>query len=119
LQDREGNIWFSNWNGAYRYDGKSFTKIDGLSNGPVTRIIEDKKGNLWFGGGYRGICRYDSGRVGQTFTCFTTKDGLINNDVWSILEDKSGNFWIGTRGTGLYRYDPRRAVGKTFTNFSE
>lgn len=115
LQDRQGNIWFSNWSGAYRYDGKSFTKMDDLSTGPVTRIIEDKKGTLWFGGGGRGICRYDPGRaVGQTFTCFTTKDGLINNDVWSILEDKSGNFWVGTRGTGLYRYN-----GKTFTNFSE
>ncbi|AXE19591.1 hypothetical protein DR864_18535 [Runella rosea] len=120
LQDKKGDIWFSNWSGAYRYDGKSFTKMDGLSNNPVTRIIEDKKGNLWFGGGGRGICRYDPNRaVGQTFTCFTTKDGLINNDVWSILEDKSGNIWVGTRNTGLCRYDPRRAVGKTFTSFSE
>lgn len=115
LQDKQGNIWFSNWSGAYRYDGKSFTKMDDLSTGPVTRIIEDKKGTLWFGGGGRGICRYDPGRaVGQTFTCFTTKDGLINNDVWSILEDRAGNIWIGTRNTGLYRYN-----GKTFTNFSE
>jgi ligand-binding sensor domain-containing protein len=110
LQEKKGNIWFSNWGGAYRYNGKSFIKIDGLSNGPVTRIIEDKKGNLWFGGGGRGICRYD----GKIFTCFTNKDGLINNDVWSILEDRAGNLWIGTRNTGLYRYD-----GKSFISFSE
>jgi ligand-binding sensor domain-containing protein len=87
--------------------------MDGLSTGPVspiTRIIEDRKGNLWFGGGDRGICRYD----GKTFTCFTTKDGLINNNVWSILEDRAGNLWIGTRNTGLSRYD-----GKYFTSFSE
>jgi ligand-binding sensor domain-containing protein len=109
LQDKQGNIWFSNWTGAYRYDGKSFIKMDDLSTGPVTRVIEDKKGNLWFGGGYRGICRYD----GKSFTCFTTKDGLIHNDVWSILEDKAGNLWIGTRNTGLSRYN-----GKTFANFS-
>jgi len=112
LQDKQGNIWFSNWNGAYRYDGKSFTKIDGLSTGsvsPVSRIIEDKSGNLWFGGGYRGICRYD----GKSFTCFTTKDGLTDNDVWSILEDRTGNLWIGTRNMGLCRYD-----GKTFTPFT-
>jgi ligand-binding sensor domain-containing protein len=110
LQDKNGNIWFSNWNGAYSYDGKSFTKNDGLSNDPVTRIIEDRNGNLWFGGGGRGICRYD----GKSFTCLTTKDGLINNDVWSILEDKAGNLWVGTRNTGLYCYD-----GKSFINFSE
>jgi ligand-binding sensor domain-containing protein len=25
LQDKNGNLWFSNWGGAYRYDGKTFT----------------------------------------------------------------------------------------------
>jgi ligand-binding sensor domain-containing protein len=72
LQDKNGNIWFSNWGGAYRFDGKSFTSFtpkDGLP-GIVTRIIEDKKGTLWFGGD--GLNRYD----GNSFTSFTTKDGL-------------------------------------------
>jgi ligand-binding sensor domain-containing protein len=108
LQDTKGNIWFTNWNGVYRFDGKSFIKLEGLSKGPVTRIIEDKKGNLWFGGGGRGICRSN----GKTITCFTAKDGLLNEDVWSILEDKAGNLWVGTRDAGLFRYD-----GKTFTKF--
>jgi ligand-binding sensor domain-containing protein len=111
LQDKNGNIWFSNWGGAYRYDGKSFTsftKKDGLSGDMVARIIEDKKGNLWFGGA--GLSRYD----GKSFTRFTTKDGLANLGVWSILEDTSGNLWVGTRETGLYLYD-----GKTFITYSE
>jgi ligand-binding sensor domain-containing protein len=113
LQDKNGNIWFSNWGGAYRYDGKSFTsftKSDGLAGG-VTRIIEDKNGNLWFGGDAgAGLSRYD----GKSFTRFTTKDGLLNNSIWSILEDKTGNLWVGTRETGLYLYD-----GKTFITYSE
>ena len=60
LQDKNGNIWFSNWDGVYRYDGKSFTtftKKDGLSGNRVVRMIEDKNGNLWFGGD--GLSRYD------------------------------------------------------------
>ena len=108
-QDRQGNIWFSNWGGAYRYDGQSFTafsKKDGLP-GNITRIIEDKKGNLWFGGD--GLCRYD----GKSFTCFTPKDGLTSPGVWSILEDSSGNIWVGTRETGLFLYD-----GEKFMPFS-
>lgn len=114
LQDKQGTIWFSNWKGAYRYDGQSFIKLDDLSTGPmspITRVIEDKKGNLWFSGGATqgGLWRYD----GNFFTCFTTKDGLPDNDVWSILEDRTGHLWIGTRNTGLCRYD-----GKTFTPFS-
>jgi ligand-binding sensor domain-containing protein len=111
LQDKNGNIWFSNWSGAYRYDGKSFTsftKKDGLSGDMIARIIEDKKGYLWFGGD--GLCRYD----GKSFTRFATKNGLTNTDIWTVLEDNSGKFWVGTRETGLFLYD-----GKTFTKFSE
>jgi hypothetical protein len=112
LQDKNGNIWFSNWGGAYRYDGKtftSFTKSDGLPgyNGLVAKILEDKNGNLLFGGD-GGLSRYD----GKSFTCF--KEGLINPWIWSILEDKTGNLWVGTRETGLYLFD-----GKTFIVYSE
>lgn len=110
LQDRKGNIWFSNWSGAYRFDGSSFTsftKNEGLSGNVITRMIEDSKGHLWFGGD--GLCSYD----GTSFTCFTTKDGLLNTAIWSILEDKTGNIWIGTRNTDLSLYD-----GNTFTSFS-
>ncbi len=119
LQDKNGNIWFSNWGGAYRYDGTSFTsftKKDGLPGG-VTRIIEDKKGNLWFGGDAgAGLSRYD----GKSFTCFTQKDGLAHPGVWSILEDKNGNLWVGTRETGLYLFDPRRLDGQgKFMVYSE
>ena len=109
-QDKKGNIWFSNWDGAYRYDGKSFTSFtasDGLTIGAITRIIEDRNGTLWFGGA-GGLCRYD----GKSFTCF--KKGLINPWIWSILEDTSGNLWVGTRETGLYLFD-----GKAFVNYSE
>ena len=109
LQDKNGNIWFSSWGGAYRYDGKTFTSFstkDGLPR-EVTRIVEDKKGNLWFGAS-DGLRHYD----GKTFTYF--KEGLINPWIWEILEDKTGNLWVGTRETGLYLFD-----GKTFINYSE
>lgn len=109
FQDKNGNLWFSNWGGAYRYDGKSFTSFtttDGLPSN-VTRIIEDRKGNLWFGAG-AGLSRYD----GKTFTFFS--DGLINPWIWEILEDKAGNLWVGTREIGLYIFN-----GKTFINYSE
>lgn len=111
VQDKDGNIWFSNWGGAYRYDGKSFktfTKKEGLADNTVARIIEDKKGNIWIGGG--GLTRYD----GKSFTRFSTRDGLPNVGIWSILEDRSGNLWIGTRETGLFLYD-----GEKFTKYSE
>ncbi len=147
LQDKKGNIWFSNWGGAYCYhaslndslgQGKTFTRItkkDGLPgyNGIIKKIIEDNNGNLWFGGDV-GISRYnnrlntvagadsnDEVRQGKSFTNF--RDGLINPDVWTMLIDKNENLWVGTRATGLYLFDARLngevAKGTKFINYSE
>lgn len=111
LQDKQGNIWFSNWGGTYYYDGTSFisfTKDDGLCSTTIMRILEDKQGNIWFGGG-EGVCRYN----GKSFTHFTTEDGLPRNGVWSILEDSKQNIWIGTRNTGLCKYNGKTIISLT------
>lgn len=108
FQDNNGNIWFSNWGGVYRFDGNSFTsftKENGLNN--VTQIIEDQKGNIWFGGA-DGLTRYN----GKSFANF--KGGLINPWIWTVLNDKNGNVWVGTRETGLYLFD-----GEKFINYSD
>ena len=56
--DNNGNIWIgANGLGVYRYDGKIFTlfsetdSADLLPNGygGIQNILEDKKGNIWFG----------------------------------------------------------------------
>ncbi len=111
LQDKNGGIWFSNWNGAYLFDGNSFTsfsKNNGLAGDVVARIIEDRKGNIWIGG--EGLARFD----GESFSQFSTEDGLQNNSIFSLVEDKDGNIWVGTREVGLSRFD-----GNFFTSFSE
>ncbi|RYY70592.1 MAG: hypothetical protein EOO13_06075 [Chitinophagaceae bacterium] len=105
LQDKNGDVWFSNWGGVYKYDGTSFTsftKKDGMIS--TACIIEDRKGNTWFGGA--GLIRYD----GKTFHRFTAKDGLPDVGVWTLLEDKAGNIWVGTRETGLYLYDGKKFI---------
>jgi two-component system sensor histidine kinase ChiS len=123
LEDRHGNIWFgTDGGGVSKFTPSSpgdrtgegfftqFTEKEGLSGNVVFCMLEDTKGNLWFGTWGGGVCRYD----GKSFTRFTEKQGLSNNDVRSILEDKSGNLWFGTWGGGVCRYD-----GEKFTRFSE
>lgn len=108
-QDRRGNVWLATNEGIIRYDGKSFTNITGkLSLDRFFSVIEDRKGNFWFGNYGSGVYYYD----GKSFQHFTTKDGLINNRVFTIYEDKTGNIWFGTNG-GASRYD-----GKSFRNFT-
>ena len=54
-RDTKDNIWISTISeGVYKYDGHGFTNFDqGLPEGsfpkPVTNILEDKNGQMWFG----------------------------------------------------------------------
>jgi ligand-binding sensor domain-containing protein len=72
-EDKAGNVWVSageanNTMALYRYDRKTFTKIiekKAPGDMQVFEIVEDKKGNIWFGT-MQGPCRYD----GTTFTYY-------------------------------------------------
>ena len=107
-QDRKGNIWLASNEGIIRYDGKAFTNITGkVTSDRFFSVLEDRKGNFWFGNYGSGVYYYD----GKSLQNFTTREGLINNGICSIYEDKSGNIWFGANG-GASRYD-----GKSFRNF--
>ena len=107
IQDKKGNIWIATWEGIFRYDGKSFTNITKkVSSARFFSVLEDRKGNLWFGSIGSGVYRYD----GKSFRNFTTKDGLAGDGVTCIYEDKRGIIWLGT-ASGASRYD-----GKSFQN---
>ena len=107
-QDRKGNIWLASNEGIIRYDGKSFTDITGnLFPDRFFSVLEDRKGNFWFGNYGSGAYYYD----GKSLQHFTTSEGLVNNGIISIYEDKNGNTWFGANG-GVSRYD-----GKSFRNY--
>ena len=75
----------------------------------VREVFQDKKGNLWFGTGARGLARFD----GTTLRYFTTRHGLVGNQINEIAEDRDGNLWIASTA-GVSKYD-----GTSFTNFTE
>ena len=109
IQDIKGNIWIAALDGIFRYDGKSFTCITHkVSSSHFFSLLEDRKGNFWFGSIGSGVYCYN----GKSFRNFTTKEGLAGNDVTCIYEDKTGNIWFGT-GNGPSCYD-----GKSFRNFT-
>lgn len=108
IQDKMGNIWMAAFDGIFKYDGKSFTNVTSeVSSARFFSVLEDKKGNLWFGSIGSGVYCYD----GKSVENFTTEEGLLNNEVVSIYEDKKGNIWFGVSG-GASCYD-----GKSFRNY--
>jgi ligand-binding sensor domain-containing protein len=104
-QDRNGNILIASYKGAFRYDGTSFTNLTSEISPPRFSsswdVLEDRKGNLWFGTKDSGVYCYPSAPLragGKSFQHFTTKDGLGSNSAFHIYEDKAGNIWFATGG---------------------
>ena len=106
-QARNGDILIASYTGVWRYDGKLFTNITSAIKAPsFWDVLEDRKGNLWFGTRDSGVYYLPAGQV--SFQHFTTKDGLGINSALHIYEDRAGNIWFGAS-----RYN-----GKSFRNFT-
>ena len=66
----------------------------------IRSILQDSKGNYWFGSDQEGVCKYD----GKTFTYYTTENGFCGKQVIYIKEDETGQIWFGT-SSGLCCFD--------------
>ena len=89
----------------------------------VRSILEDSKGNIWFGSYNEGVCLLNNGNVWVWALLRYDAKSLYSNEptvteimsqsvmLLGILEDAKGNIWFGSGG-GAYRYD-----GKTITDF--
>jgi signal transduction histidine kinase/ActR/RegA family two-component response regulator len=107
-EDRSGNLWFRAGKDVFKYDGEKFTNFSkkiGMSPLKVSSILDDSRGNMWFGTLYNGVKVWD----GKTLRSFTIEDKLPHNRVNVLREDERGNIWLGTH-KGLVRYD-----GSNFT----
>ena len=106
---KKGNIWLASWEGIFKYDGNSFINMTNeVSLSRFFSVLEDSKGNFWFGSIGSGVYYYN----GDTFRNFTTNQGLANDSVIDIFEAKNGNIWFSTQDGASY-YD-----GKSFHNFT-
>ena len=132
IKSKNGMVWFGTYRVLIGYDGKQFKMFNNESLGldstehlHIRCIMEDSKGNLWFGNnaggspiGGIGVLKYD----GKEFIHFTKQHQLRKEDtkgnsldrVFSIGEDASGNIWFGTVESGVWRYD-----GNSLKNFTK
>ena len=87
----------------------------GLSQSSIYKIIQDKKGFLWFATG-DGLNRYD----GHNFKIYRNDPSdpktLSGSEIFTVAEDDEGNLWVGTRNSGLNKIE--LATGK-ITRFTK
>lgn len=79
----------------------------------VCSILEDSKGNIWFGSYSEGVCLLQNGK----FIYFTAENGLSDNQVRNIYEDKNGIIWFEC-GSGLSTYNGQQMIIRKERNFS-
>ncbi|MBK6929478.1 MAG: response regulator [Saprospirales bacterium] len=85
-----GNI---SWAQALRV--QAITVADGLSQGFVSALFEDRHGFIWIGT-FNGLNRYDGYRVKRFTPDNTAPWRLKANFIYCITEDTQGLLWIGT-----------------------
>ena len=80
------------------------TTNDGLSQGYVVDILQDRRGFMWFTT-RDGLNRYD----GYTFVVYkhdpNNPASLNSNFLQDLMEDDHGNLWVATN-TRVNRFDP-------------
>ncbi|MEZ4808045.1 MAG: two-component regulator propeller domain-containing protein [Flavobacteriales bacterium] len=92
-----------------RYDAARITIDDGLPQGMVQDILQDRQGYLWFTT-KDGLARSD----GYAFTIFQHDPedpaSIAGNHSDLLFEDRNGGLWIAVFGEGLDRYDAHRTL---------
>jgi ligand-binding sensor domain-containing protein/serine phosphatase RsbU (regulator of sigma subunit) len=104
FKDPDGNVWTGNARGVCKISYnkvQKITKNNGLCNGMICGVTQDKEGNMWFGSFAGGISKYRN----DLFININEKHGLSSNSVMTFCKDSKDNMWIGTWGGGVSKMD--------------
>jgi sugar lactone lactonase YvrE len=100
---------------------KTFTVLknkDGKAFNNVWSVIEDKKGNIWFGATIIEDKRGDTSFVSQGLWRYdgSTYTKVSQRGAYAIIEDKKGNIWttgeVNQKVWALSRYDAKSLYSK-------
>ena len=80
------------------------TLDDGLSQSNVLSILQDSRGQMWFGT-ENGLNSYDGYKLEHYRRERGNPDALRSDFIFDVAEDADGNLWIATNGGGLAMRD--------------
>jgi len=94
---------------VYAQSWESLTTEDGLSQGMIFDILQDREGFIWLGT-RNGLNRYN----GYEFEVYKHNPfdslSISGDEVYSLFEDSKGCFWVGTRANGLNFFDKQKKI---------
>lgn len=83
---------------------KRITIDDGLSQGSISKIIQDSNGYMWIGTD-DGVNKYNGNKFKVYKHNINDENSISGNRIVDIKEDNDGNIWVGTT-IGLNKIDP-------------
>jgi signal transduction histidine kinase/ligand-binding sensor domain-containing protein len=98
-----------------------FTAVDTLRSHHIFRVLEDRRGKIWFAT-HLGVLCFDPalGDVDASDAWLTQTSFDGSNFGWAndLIEDRNGVLWIATRRSGLIRYDPSATGDSGWQSFA-
>ena len=110
-EDGSGTLWVSDQIVGFRRLQESGAPVHSTERARGSRLLHDRRGNLWVGTFSRGLWRVPPGPKKQTPTIEKTT-ALTGFSVTSLYEDREGNLWAGT-ANGLNRLTPYKVTAIT------
>jgi len=111
LVAKNGDVWFANFSGLFRFDGKKLDHVlatDSIAQA-VAAMTQGADGAIWFGTFGGVLRRWQDGKL----TSHQPSDNIPASRFWALCPEADGTIWIGTISTGLLRFQD----GK-FTRFT-
>src|SRR6266404_4729084 len=103
LVARDGTFWIGTSKGLASWKDGKLTQYAELAGQYIFRLLEDREGRVWAGGGAATtgrLCAIQNGSV----QCYG-EDGSLGRGVLGLYEDGKGNLWVGVSG-GMWRWKP-------------
>ncbi len=84
---------------SIRYPFINYRSSDGLPQGYITALLQDRDGFIWIGT-QAGLGKFD----GSRFETFTIREGLAGNYITGLEMDRDGGIWVASQdGLNLIR----------------
>ncbi|BAX79836.1 hybrid sensor histidine kinase/response regulator transcription factor [Labilibaculum antarcticum] len=122
-KDKENRIWICTYTGGinildpsalnFKIISHQINNEQSLGNSIVNSVIEDRKGNLWFGTN-NGVSLLE--KRNKKWQHFFKSSSNQTNVFLDLCEDADGNIWAGSYSIGAYVISPDFKISKHYTH---